>query len=119
MATSAESSEDEDEASNGDEAGVENDGAENDFSREDTADDRERDDDLRDEERAVLDEIESRGDDAEVICIVRSRDDPDAKSEIIVLDRASPEFVERLSSRGRTIDVPKDSRKPAAKPKRR
>lgn len=55
------------------------------------------DDSFSDEERAVLEEISSRADDAEVICIVRSRKDPRARSEIIVLDEASPEFVERLA----------------------
>jgi hypothetical protein len=35
---------------------------------------------------------------AEVICIVRSLDDPRAKSKVIVLDRASPDFLARLTS---------------------
>jgi thiol-disulfide isomerase/thioredoxin len=35
---------------------------------------------------------------AEVICIVRSHSDPRAKSEIIVLDRASPKFMEQLAA---------------------
>jgi S1-C subfamily serine protease len=35
---------------------------------------------------------------AEVICIVRSLHDPRAKSDVIVLDRASPEFLARLTS---------------------
>ncbi|MBI2825785.1 MAG: trypsin-like peptidase domain-containing protein [Planctomycetia bacterium] len=34
---------------------------------------------------------------AEVICIVRALDDPRAKSEVIVLDRASPDFLRQLS----------------------
>ena len=33
---------------------------------------------------------------AEVVCIVRSRDDPQAPSRTIVIDRASPEFMARL-----------------------
>jgi thiol-disulfide isomerase/thioredoxin len=35
---------------------------------------------------------------AEVICIVRSLDDPRAKSEVIVLDKVSPQFIERLTA---------------------
>lgn len=35
---------------------------------------------------------------AEVICIVRSLNDPRAKSNVIVLDRASPEFLAKLTS---------------------
>ena len=53
------------------------------------------------QETATLAEIRRRGAGAEVICIVRSLADPRAKSEIIVLDRASPEFLEQLSSQAR------------------
>lgn len=50
------------------------------------------------EESAALAEIRRRGAGAEVICIVRPLSDPRAKSEIIVLDRASPEFLEQLTA---------------------
>jgi hypothetical protein len=50
------------------------------------------------QEVATLNEIGRRNGGAEVICIVRSLSDPRAKSEIIVLDRASDEFVEQLAS---------------------
>lgn len=50
------------------------------------------------QESATLAEIGQRSEGAEVICIVRSLSDPRAKSEIIVLDRASPEFVKQLAS---------------------
>lgn len=53
------------------------------------------------QETATLAEIRRRGVGAEVICIVRSLADPRAKSEIIVLDRASPEFLDQLSSQVR------------------
>ncbi len=53
------------------------------------------------QETATLAEIRRRGAGAEVICIVRSLADPRAKSEIIVLDRASPGFLEQLSSQVR------------------
>jgi thiol-disulfide isomerase/thioredoxin len=49
-------------------------------------------------EIATLGEIGRRSEGAEVICIVRSLTDPRAKSEIIVLDRASPDFVKQLAS---------------------
>lgn len=35
---------------------------------------------------------------AEVICVIRSLKDPQAKSEVVVLDRASPEFIHQLQS---------------------
>jgi thioredoxin len=40
--------------------------------------------------------------DAEVICIVRPHSDPRAKSEIIVLDRATPSFLDWLANEQRT-----------------
>jgi len=57
---------------------------------------------LSQEEAAALAEIRRRGAGAEVICIVRPLDDPRAKSEIIVLDRASPEFLQQLTAEERT-----------------
>lgn len=53
---------------------------------------------LAPEEAAALTEIRRRASGAEVICIVRPLSDPRAKSEIIVLDRASPAFLEQLTS---------------------
>ncbi len=54
---------------------------------------------LNREEQAALAEILRRlKDGAEVLCIVRSRGDPSAQSEIIVLDRASPEFLRQLAA---------------------
>jgi thiol-disulfide isomerase/thioredoxin len=49
-------------------------------------------------EQAALAEVQKRGDGAEVICIVRSLSNPQAKSEVIMLDRASPAFLQQLSS---------------------
>jgi len=63
--------------------------------------------DLSDREQAALDEIRRRSGDAEVICIIRPLDQPDAKSEIIVLDRASPRFLEQLTGRRREPDNPR------------
>ncbi|HUY34091.1 MAG TPA: trypsin-like peptidase domain-containing protein [Pirellulales bacterium] len=56
---------------------------------------------LTPDEEAALDEIRGHGDDAEVICIVRPLADPRARSEIIVLDRASREFLRQLSDERR------------------
>jgi S1-C subfamily serine protease len=50
------------------------------------------------EEIATLAELREKTRDAEVICIVRSLTDPHAKSEIIVLDKASPAFLKQLGS---------------------
>jgi thiol-disulfide isomerase/thioredoxin len=50
-------------------------------------------------EQAALDEIRRRKKDgSEVVIIVRSRDNPDAKCEVFMLDRASREFVSQLSA---------------------
>jgi len=50
-------------------------------------------------EQAALDEIRRRlKEGAEVICVVRSRADPNAQSEVIMLDRASPGFLRQLAS---------------------
>ena len=51
---------------------------------------------LEPDEQAALEEIRRRGADAEVICIIRSRD-PSGKSEVITLPNASPEFVRALT----------------------
>lgn len=48
-------------------------------------------------ERATLEELRERMEDNEVICIVRPLNNPNAKSEIIVLNHASPLFVEQIS----------------------
>ncbi len=53
---------------------------------------------LSDAERAALTEMRQRGDSAEVICIVRSLSDPHAKSEVIMLDRASSAFLKQLAA---------------------
>ena len=50
-------------------------------------------------ERAAYEEIQRHlkaG--ADVTCVIRPRDNPNAKTEVIMLDRASPEFVRLLSS---------------------
>ncbi len=48
-------------------------------------------------EQAALEEIRSRGAQAEVICIIRPQS-PDGKSEVITLPNASPEFVQALTA---------------------
>jgi len=47
-------------------------------------------------EQAALEEIQRRGIDSEVICIIRPHS-PDGKSEVITLQNASPEFVRALT----------------------
>ena len=51
---------------------------------------------LSSHEAAALAEIQARSHGAEVICIIRPND-PDGKSEIIVLGDVSPEFVKQLT----------------------
>lgn len=49
------------------------------------------------EEKATLDELRRRqAEGAEIICVIRPRHKPDAPSEIVVLDHASPEFLRQL-----------------------
>lgn len=49
-------------------------------------------------ETAVLEALRQHGGNAEVICVVRSRDQPQAPGEVIVLDRASPELLQVLTA---------------------
>jgi thiol-disulfide isomerase/thioredoxin len=60
---------------------------------------------LSGEERAALEELARRsavGD--EVICIVRPRGNPAAKSEILVLDKVSPAFLQQLAVKASPAD---------------
>ncbi len=76
------------------------------------------------EERATLSEIEEKSPGAEVICVIRSLSDPKAKSEIIVLDKASPAFLSQLAGERRiqesrhltSLDVPRRSNTTGAAP---
>jgi len=76
-------------------------------------------------EQAVLNQVQSGAETAEVICIVRSHNNPQAKSEVITLDHASSEFLRQLAadrqaqqSRHLTsLEVPASSaRQPAPRP---
>ena len=52
---------------------------------------------MSDREVAALAEIRRRkAEGAEVICIVRSRTNPQAPSEVFVFDQVSPEFLQGL-----------------------
>lgn len=53
------------------------------------------------EEAAVLEAIRRKSRRAEVICIIRPLDDPGARTEIIVLDKASPAFLRQLAADSR------------------
>jgi thiol-disulfide isomerase/thioredoxin len=54
---------------------------------------------LSPDEQAALDEIRRRRrEGAEVVCIIRRRGDADARSEILMLENASPEFLRRLAA---------------------
>lgn len=53
---------------------------------------------VRPQEAAALEEIRKRqAEGAEVICVIRSRKDPEAKSEILTLDNVTPEFLRQLA----------------------
>lgn len=64
---------------------------------------------LTPDERAALEEIQRRrAEGAELICIIRSRTDPQARSEVLVLDKVSPGFLKQLTAEppARTEPVP-------------
>ncbi len=64
---------------------------------------------LSPEEKATLEELRRRqAEGAEIICVIRPRHKPDAPSEIVVLDRASPEFLRQLRTIARP-DGPTDA----------
>jgi thiol-disulfide isomerase/thioredoxin len=48
-------------------------------------------------EQALVDALKRHGENAEVICIVRSRNESPSKSELIVLENPSPSFLGNLS----------------------
>jgi hypothetical protein len=57
------------------------------------------------EERAALAQIRRRrAEGAEVVCVIRSLSDPTAPSEILVLDRVSPAFLEQLAAEANPDD---------------
>lgn len=61
-------------------------------------------------EQAAMDEIHRRkkaGD--EIVIIVRPRDNPDAKSEVFMIERASPEFRKQIASEARLQDRPQET----------
>lgn len=60
---------------------------------------------LTSQEKAALAEIQNRSDRAEVVCVIRSLDEPNSKSEIIILDSASPEFLEKLAGERQAQDA--------------
>jgi len=65
-------------------------------------------------EQAVMSKIRRRAEEgSEVVCIIRDRNNPQATSEVIRLDRASPAFVSQLARAGQpqniqtSLEVPK------------
>ena len=57
-----------------------------------------------------MDQIRRRaGEGSEVVCIIRDRNNPQAKSEVITLDHASPAFVNQLSSAGQSRNIPHET----------
>lgn len=79
---------------------------------------------LRSDERRTLSELGARGDQAEVICIIRSRNNPNSESEVVVIDRATPELFQHLEahreatspSRGTPTNLNAPSIRPAIRP---
>ena len=62
---------------------------------------------LSEEERAALEEIRRRSSQgAEVICVIRSLSNPQAPSEIFVLEKASPAFLQELAGQVQRQSAP-------------
>ena len=58
-------------------------------------------------EQAAMEEIRRKlKDGAEVVCVIRSRNNPGTKSEVIMLDRASPEFLKQLAAESQAQNGP-------------
>ena len=61
-------------------------------------------------EQSTLDEIRRKlREGAEVVCIVRDRNDPKSQSEVFTLDRASPIFVNQLARASQAPSVPHET----------
>ena len=61
-------------------------------------------------EQATLDEIRRKlREGAEVVCIVRDRNDPKSQSEVFTLDRASPIFVNQLARAAQSPGTPHET----------
>lgn len=64
----------------------------------------------------ISDDLLERGEEAEVVCVVRSLNDPTAKSVVVTIKRASPEFLEQLAALRNENDSSDESS--AASPRR-
>jgi thiol-disulfide isomerase/thioredoxin len=71
------------------------------------------------DEQAALEEIHRRkAEGAEVILIIRSRTDPQRKSEVIMLDRVSPLFLRQLTNEPAPSEAGRDDRPSSEQPPR-
>ncbi len=53
------------------------------------------------EEQRLVDELRRRrSEGAEIVCIIRTKESPDARSEVFLFENASPELIQRLNSEG-------------------
>jgi len=69
------------------------------------------------DEQAALEEIHRRkAEGAEVILIIRSRTDPQRKSEVIMLDRVSPLFLRQLTNEPAPSEAGRDDRPSSEQP---
>lgn len=69
-------------------------------------------------EQAALDEIHRHlKDGAEVICVIRPRNNPGAKSEVIMIDKASPEMVRQLSAEAQASNAVRCTSLDVARPR--
>jgi thiol-disulfide isomerase/thioredoxin len=71
-------------------------------------------------EQAALDEIHRHlKDGAEVVCVIRPRNMPGAKSEVIMIDKASPELVRQLSAESQAKDGVQRTSLEVARPRKK
>ena len=56
---------------------------------------------LTPDEQRLVDELRRRrGQGAEIVCIIRTKESPDSRSEVFLFENASPQLVERLAAEG-------------------
>jgi thiol-disulfide isomerase/thioredoxin len=71
-------------------------------------------------EQAALEEIHRHlKDGAEVVCVIRPRNAPGAKSEVIMIDKASPELVRQLSAEAQGKDGVQPTSMEVARPRKK
>jgi thiol-disulfide isomerase/thioredoxin len=71
-------------------------------------------------EQAAMDELRRHlKDGAEIVCVIRPRNVPGAKSEVVTIDKASPELVRMLSAEARGLATVQPTSMDTARPRKK